>query len=56
MRYLIRIFDEGGQEMLELRTGIEAKDYKEADEIAMAYEDDCSDQDSRVDWYEVDLG
>lgn len=54
MRYRIRIYDELGSEIPEYRAVIVADSYAEAERIADEYEDHCYDQDSTVDWYEID--
>jgi len=52
--YTIRIFDEGGEELMDLRKTIEANSFEEADKIASDYENECGNENSFVDWFEVD--
>ena len=54
MNFLIRIFDEGGKELIDLRNYIEANNLEEAEKIASEYEDKCYYNNFSVDWYEVD--
>jgi len=54
MNFLIRIFDEGGKELIDLRKTIEANNFEEAEKIASEYEDECYYNNFSVDWYEID--
>lgn len=54
MDFLIRIFDEGGKELIDLRKTIEANSFEEAEKIALEYERECYKENSFVDWFEVD--
>lgn len=53
--FWVQIFGEDGQEIMDYRTTIEAKDWTDADIKAAEYEHQCYQENSFVDWYEVDL-
>jgi hypothetical protein len=52
--WVVRIFDEDGEELTELRKSLENMTYVEAEEAADIYEDECYEQNSMVDWHEID--
>jgi hypothetical protein len=52
--WVVRIFDECGEEMIEFRKLLENLTYAEAEEAADEYENECYEQNSTVDWHEMD--
>lgn len=54
MKYLIKMIDCGGQEVVEYRKTIEAKNDAEAERMATEWEDICSEEDKSIDWNEVE--